>query len=143
MQCPKCGATASEGAHFCATDGTPLVPATTPGIVAGGCRCGAGPEEIDDQGFCNVCGRRCGTQPRDHTEISVSAQFGGVTDKGRRHARNDDDMALAVTAIDGDPVTILIVCDGVSTSTSADSASTTAAQTTRNALGEAIQSGAF
>lgn len=52
-------------------------------------------------------------------------------------------MALAMTTIDGEPLHVLVVCDGVSNSDGGDRASRAAAEATRDALGEAINAGSF
>ena len=51
-----------------------------------------------------------------------------MTDRGVRHVRNEDAMALAAADSPGGPVAIAVVCDGVSTSPRADDASLTATQ---------------
>ena len=59
---------------------------------------------------------------------STSALLAGVTDRGLRHPRNEDAMALATADAPGGPVAIAVVCDGVSTSPRPDDASLAAAQ---------------
>jgi serine/threonine protein phosphatase PrpC len=71
-------------------------------------------------------------------EIVLSDTFAGVTNRGRRHERNEDDLAL------GQPpaVPVLIVCDGVSSSNDAQRASAVAAETVRERLEQAVPLGA-
>jgi serine/threonine protein phosphatase PrpC len=109
--------------------------------MASGCRCGAGPEAIDEQGFCTECGRKCRQQARDHVELALAPHFGGVTDRGRRHPQNEDDFALALEMVDDKPVYILVVCDGVSSSENAQTASAAACATARDALLQAVRAG--
>ena len=145
MQCPTCGTEAPEGARFCELDGTRLVPVeeTVPSVAvsAPACRCGAGAESIDAQGYCQECGRFCGGRARDHVETVINAHFGGVTDRGRRHTQNEDDMAFSLEDISGQPVHIMIVCDGVSSSQNAEQASAAACKAAQDALADSIKAG--
>jgi serine/threonine protein phosphatase PrpC len=50
----------------------------------------------------------------------------GVTDRGLRHTRNEDAMALAATMSPDGPAAVAVVCDGVSSAPRADEASLTA-----------------
>jgi serine/threonine protein phosphatase PrpC len=72
-------------------------------------------------------------------EITLSPLFAGVTDRGLRHHRNEDALALLATA--EPPVFALIVCDGVSSVTDPDLASAAAAERTRLALEQALAEG--
>jgi serine/threonine protein phosphatase PrpC len=115
------------------------------------CRCGAGPDALVD-GYCEVCGRKWGSLPspqtpsglqtRDHVEVKLSEGFAGVTDRGLRHKTNEDDFAIAtLQADDGVTLSILVVCDGVSSSDRAQEASAIAATTTCAALKQSFKSG--
>ena len=66
-------------------------------------------EQVDDDGYCTQCGTKA-PSPRDHFEERPAPWVAGVCDRGIRHTRNEDAMALAV---DGERV-VLVVCDGVS-----------------------------
>ena len=92
-------------------------------------RCGAPASAADEEGFCNECGFRR-ERPREHTEIIMDAGFAGVTDQGKRHAHNEDNMAVA----EHEGVKILVVCDGVSSSQDAASASRAAANAALGSL---------
>jgi serine/threonine protein phosphatase PrpC len=150
MKCPNCEEPVAAGDAFCENCGTQLgaAPAaagpdtgteesarthliTPPGgdeepvaepaepAVRPCAACGA---VVDADGYCTECGVRAGNG-RDHVVVTLSARVAGVTDKGRVHTRNEDAMALAVTADN----TVLVVCDGVSNSTNSDIASQAAA----------------
>jgi serine/threonine protein phosphatase PrpC len=67
---------------------------------------------------------------RDHIELDLGL-LAGVTDRGVRHERNEDAMALATAQ---GPVAIAVVCDGVSSSTRPDEASLTASRTGADVL---------
>ena len=146
MDCPKCGASAIAGARFCELCGAPLTDHVASASVAApaavGCRCGAAPDAIDAQGYCGECGRFVGGRERDHVELSSNARFGGVTDRGKRHPQNEDDMALALEDASGRPAHILVVCDGVSSSEHAEQASRAGCVAARDALAAAVREGA-
>jgi serine/threonine protein phosphatase PrpC len=59
---------------------------------------------------------------RDHTELDLGL-LAGVTDRGLRHHRNEDAMALAIADTADGPVALAVVCDGVSSSPRPDEAS--------------------
>jgi serine/threonine protein phosphatase PrpC len=58
----------------------------------------------------------------------------GVCDPGLRRPHNEDAFAAATGLQDGEPWTVLVVCDGVSSSTHAEQASTIASKTACDAL---------
>jgi len=62
---------------------------------------------------------------KDHAELVVGS-MAAVTDRGLRHQRNEDAVALAVVAGPGGPVSLAVVCDGVSSAPRPDEASLTA-----------------
>jgi serine/threonine protein phosphatase PrpC len=78
--------------------------------------------------------------PRDHQELELGG-LAGVTDRGLRHQRNEDAMALATAATAGGPVMIMVVCDGVSTADRPDEASLAAARAAAEELLAAVQAG--
>lgn len=101
----------SSGARDC-----PVCSADDPSGLAA-----AGPD-----GNCPSCGRKVPVS-RDHAEIDLRL-LAGVTDRGLRHSRNEDAMALATADTPGGTVAIGVVCDGVSSSPRSDEASLTAAR---------------
>ncbi len=147
--CPDCGERTVVGDRFCEncgndllllTAGTPAdgtAPVTPRGCVA----CGAA--DIDADGFCTTCGF-AQPAPRDRVELDL-AGVAGVSDRGLRHHRNEDAMALRVTAApdgSGRPEHIVaVVCDGVSTSDRPDDASKAAADAAADVLLTAARSG--
>jgi len=64
---------------------------------------------------------------RDHTEVDLGTAA-GVSDRGLRHHRNEDAMALASEQTPDGLVVVAVVCDGVSSSPRPDEASQVAAQ---------------
>jgi serine/threonine protein phosphatase PrpC len=98
--------------------------------MTGGCpSCGEPVGSAD--GFCEACGIELhapavSAPGKDHGELDVGLAA-GVTDRGLRHSRNEDAMALAATRDADGPVAIAVVCDGVSSAPRADEASLTAA----------------
>lgn len=143
MNCPKCGSPAAEGARFCEFDGARLtaedVAPTVDRKGFGVCRCGAGPDAIDESGFCTECGVRRDVRLRDHVEMEATPAFAGVTDRGLRHSENQDDMALAVVETAKGACCIAVVCDGVSGSEGAASASAAAAKSACAALEQGVR----
>lgn len=134
--CPTCGEPFGLGDAFCEACGgelpVTLAPVTDPAAVdpapapaeapqtAVTCpSCGSVGEPVD--GYCGTCGMRL-PAPRDHQEV-VLVGVAGVTNKGVRHSRNEDAMAMAP----GDGFVAAVVCDGVSTSVNPDVASQAAA----------------
>ncbi len=127
--CPNCGRAVGSGDNFCEGCRTELVPAVVSGdapTAATECAfCHAA--QLTADGYCESCGRK---QPsaRDHIEVDLGL-LAGVTDKGLRHSRNEDAMALATAEQAGHPVAVAVVCDGVSSSRRPDEASLAAVQT--------------
>jgi serine/threonine protein phosphatase PrpC len=122
--CPVCGETLVAGANFCeacgaGTGGEGLAGASTsaPDGTAAVCdRCGGG---IGADGYCS----RCGHRPLEPVTVDDRETMASATHRGRRHHRNEDAVALGVTA-EGWPV--LVVSDGVSASPNPDKASAAA-----------------
>ena len=78
---------------------------------------------------------------RDHEELSLGS-VAGVTDRGVRHDRNEDALALATVDAPGGPAVVVVVCDGVSSADRPDEASLEAARAAVHDLAEAAQAGA-
>ncbi|HEY2763151.1 MAG TPA: protein phosphatase 2C domain-containing protein [Pseudonocardiaceae bacterium] len=99
--------------------------------------------------FCEHCGSWVAASRRDHVEIDVGSAA-GVSDRGLRHHRNED--ALALRDISVAPalgpalggaagrreMTVAVVCDGVSSSARPDEASEVAAEVAAEALVAAL-----
>ncbi|NEU71975.1 zinc-ribbon domain-containing protein [Hassallia byssoidea VB512170] len=127
MECPNCGTAVLVNDKFCEECGTSL--------TAVGCeKCGAQPKAIDDEGFCSVCGFRKELQER--LEIIIDSHLAGVSDRGLRHHRNEDYLALQTVNYN---THILIVCDGVSSSSNPHIAAQTASESASTALIAAIK----
>ncbi|MCT2583368.1 PP2C family protein-serine/threonine phosphatase [Actinophytocola gossypii] len=75
--------------------------------------------DVSDEGVCADCGR---TQPTGRDRMVADLGLvAGISDRGRRRARNEDSMAFGVVT-DGTPTVVAVVCDGVATSDRGDSA---------------------
>jgi serine/threonine protein phosphatase PrpC len=96
-------------------------------------------EPVTAEGYCETCGRKA-PSGRDHTELDLGL-IAGVTDRGVRHPRNEDAMALATADTPAGPVAIGVVCDGVSSSPRPDEASLAAAGAAVRVLLEAVRLG--
>ncbi|MEU8685182.1 protein phosphatase 2C domain-containing protein, partial [Streptomyces sp. NPDC048611] len=98
--------------------------------VCTACRSGA----VDADGYCAHCGH-ARPRPRDHMEGELGG-IAAVSDRGHRHHRNEDFFALRAAALpDGTPAVVAVVCDGVSSATRPDEASSAASE----AAGEALR----
>jgi serine/threonine protein phosphatase PrpC len=139
MRCLACGSDQPPENNFCEDCGTRLAadghPSGPSEVMCA--RCGAGPEAIDGNGFCARCGLQRVALARDHVEVVVSPRLAGVSDRGKRHHRNEDALALASVA-GGDA---LVVCDGVSSSQNADDAAMAAAAAACAALVDGLGAG--
>jgi serine/threonine protein phosphatase PrpC len=137
--CPECDAPVAAQDRFCEECGRNLLVRATPvggpdGSVAAQCACGS--EDIDDDGFCEQCGR---SQPigRDRMEF-VLPTVAGISDRGRRRARNEDSMAFGHVHERG---VAAIVCDGVASSERSDEASQAAVDAANAVLVDALVEG--
>jgi Serine/threonine protein phosphatase len=128
--CESCGATLREAA-----DGSNVAPVALEAVGVGPepadsplvvCSCGGA---IDADGWCSVCGLRAAND-RDHTSEQLAPNVAVVCDKGLVHARNEDAAALGMS---GDRI-VLVVCDGVTSTTDSDVASLAAARAARDVL---------
>src|SRR5258708_29173755 len=77
---------------------------------------------------------------RDHAEVALGPAA-GVSDRGLRHPRNEDAMALAAEQAPDGPAVVAVVCDGVSSSARPDEASQVAAQAALPVLVAAVPAG--
>jgi serine/threonine protein phosphatase PrpC len=158
LVCTQCGFEAFPGELFCENCSAPL-PGTEQTGVAVEAAAAAAPanpdapsaastqpiEETPIAKACAVCGgtafqdgycSNCGApavKERDHWREQPAPWVGAVTDRGIRHHRNEDAMALSAEAEPGSRA-ILVVCDGVSSSMDPDLASLAAAKAARDVL---------
>jgi serine/threonine protein phosphatase PrpC len=147
VTCPACGNPAALADSFCESCGTELAPpvssAGPSGYTAQCPVCSlddsapAGP--ISAEGYCESCGRKV-PSGRDHVELNLEL-LAGVTDRGLRHPRNEDAMAMATTETPDGPVAVAVVCDGVSSSPNPEDASLTGAQAAVRMLLSSIRRG--
>ncbi len=123
--CPACADERAAGASFCEACGNALATGSGTPVTAGAAACPAcgTAGAVGADGYCTNCGILA-VRPRDHIELTVPGA-GAVTDRGRRHHRNEDAVWLAARGGDVD----VVVCDGVSSSFDPDTASAVAAQT--------------
>jgi serine/threonine protein phosphatase PrpC len=138
--CPACHEPVPSDADYCEACGTELAaPVTGLGetqAIRVCVQCGA--VDVDATDYCQECGRR---QPRerDHLEADLGL-VAAVSDRGRHHHRNEDAMAIShVTAPDGAPAAIIVVCDGVSSANRPDEGSLAAAEIAARYLAGAVR----
>src|SRR5512142_3334436 len=77
---------------------------------------------------------------RDHVEVDLGPAA-GVSNRGLRHHRNEDAMALDTAQAPDGPAVVAVVCDGVSSSARPDQASLVAADAALPVLLAAVQAG--
>jgi serine/threonine protein phosphatase PrpC len=147
-QCPSCGQPGAPGDAFCEYCGVELAPAVVsggdPAFIPSCPVCSVDPEvtgpvAVTSDGYCESCGHKVPTG-RDHVALDLGT-VAGVTDRGLRHPRNEDAMALATATVAADPVAIAVVCDGVSSSPQPDEASLAGAQAAVRVLLTAVRVG--
>ena len=100
------------------------------------------PAELADH-FCEACGMALLpvlADGADHTELGLGL-VAGVSDRGLRHRRNEDALALARADTNRGPVAIAVVCDGISSADRPDEASLAAARTAARELAALIPAG--
>jgi serine/threonine protein phosphatase PrpC len=157
--CPNCGEDAEPGDLFCESCGQDLPDGITPvaadeakrpgGLSHPAGQKGAAPTQPADMEapspVCRNCGgtnfldgycEQCGTpavKVRDHWEERPASWVAAVSDRGIRHHRNEDAMALSARPEPGSRA-VLVVCDGVSSSFDSDIASLAAARAAREVL---------
>jgi hypothetical protein len=118
--CPACGAPVQPDDNFCEACSAELRPAQHSGKQAqrdGGCPSCPG-SLVTADGYCERCGSKLPADD-DHAEIDLGLAA-GVTDRGLRHHRNEDAMAMATGQMTSGPAAIAVVCDGVSSSSRPD-----------------------
>jgi serine/threonine protein phosphatase PrpC len=143
LTCPNCGQPVSPDDNFCEACSTELSPPVTsgdhPSPTTRQCPNCSG-TAITPDGYCEACGCKL-PSGNDHMELELDL-VAGVTDRGVRHSRNEDAMALATTQSSNGPVALAVVCDGVSTSSHPDEASQMASQAALAVLLAAVRSNA-
>jgi serine/threonine protein phosphatase PrpC len=160
--CPQCAAPVGAGERYCEACGAELpTDATAPsaGPAAEGVEeteadaapgatateqtraphcheCGG---VIAADGYCTECGAKA-RSPRDHFIEQPAAWVAASCDRGVRHTRNEDAVALDARADPGSHA-VLVVCDGVSNSIDSDIASLAAARAARDLLAHSTSGG--
>lgn len=143
-ECPSCGADVYPSDRFCEACGSdlpvgPAAQAAAP-VAADQPATAVDPHPADGQahdcggtfqhGWCDTCGARA-PDPRDHVEVDLGATA-GVSDRGLRHHRNEDAMAIDVVG----GTVVAVVADGVSATVDPHHASEKAVEAARKALVE-------
>ena len=146
LRCPFCDEPLAmePDTMFCEACGGALAEPVTgeePALTAARTCASCGGEEFDQEGYCVNCGD-LQPQVRDRMDVDLDVVV-GISDKGLRHHRNEDSMALrpAITP-EGVDTVVAVVCDGVSSSERPDEASAAAVAAAARFLLAAVASGA-
>jgi len=147
--CPLCHVVVGDSEQFCEACGaglSPTVVAAEPPPTEVSTQETRAPDDLDEtasicqacgcevasDGYCGSCGARA-SKRREHFSEQPAAWVAAVCDRGIRHTRNEDAVALAADAEPGSRA-VLVVCDGVSSSVDSDVASLAAARAARDVL---------
>ncbi len=87
---------------------------------------------VGPDGYCEQCGTKQPSE-RDHFREAPAPWVAGVCDRGIRHSRNEDAMALLAAPTPGERA-VLVVLDGVSNTDRSDEASLAGACAAREVL---------
>ncbi len=159
-RCPTCGSEVTAGDQFCEACGAEIPGSAAPApqgppagqeapielsravaptqelqpepVVAAARPCASCGGVVAADGYCETCGVK-EVSARDHFVETPAPWVAGVCDRGIKHYRNEDAMALAADPAPGSRA-VLVVCDGVSTSTDSDVASLAGAKAAREVL---------
>jgi serine/threonine protein phosphatase PrpC len=136
LACRTCQATLLLGDRYCERCGTRTgaAPDVQARAERGCTACGAPASAINADRFCSRCGVRQ-RSPQDRREIDL-VLAAGVSDRGRVRARNEDTLHLQTV---GESGVAAVVCDGISSSLSADLAARRAADAAGAVLAEALR----
>jgi serine/threonine protein phosphatase PrpC len=147
-RCPTCHVAVGDSEEYCEACGAGLSPAVAPtepppeeangklpsdkDLSGSETTCPACGGEVADDGYCGTCGTPA-PKRRDHFTEQPASWVAGVCDRGLRHARNEDAVALSADLEPGSRA-VLVVCDGVSSSVDSDLAALAAARAARDVL---------
>ena len=163
VRCPRCGSEATVAAAFCEACGaalSPIAPVAAPSPQAQETPieltqptrpqgapsstpvarpCGSCGGAVGADGYCENCGLKA-PDPRDHYTEQPAGWVAGCCDRGVKHHRNEDAIAVAAEQAPGSRA-VLVVCDGVSTSIDSDVASLAGARRARDVLAAGLPEG--
>jgi serine/threonine protein phosphatase PrpC len=128
-QCPSCHEPVSPKDNFCEACGA-VLSAAAPSAPPGEAEPDAAVARQDHEA----------RSARDHFEIDLG-RVAGVSDRGIRHYRNEDALTVAAGEAASGPVSVAVVCDGVSGSARGDEASQAAADAALTVLEPAALDG--
>lgn len=126
MNCFNCGSLINENDCFCENCGKSLLKSNNLANIQG-CVCPSGQCKPDREGYCENCGTQC--IPAEE-KIVVDDQLAMISSIGRKHTTNED----AGVVCRGKNNIVIIVADGVSSSTASQTASIKAVKVMKEIL---------
>lgn len=147
MNCHQCGAVVAPNDLFCEACGISLVDSSNSQDPIDLCqKCGATADRIDADRYCLECGFRQILPTHDaiaeelssSKELQPAPNLAGASNRGRRHHQNEDAIALDLVAPN---TSVIVVCDGVSSSQHPELASQAAATACAQAISAALVQG--
>lgn len=163
--CPSCGEPIAQDANFCESCGAQLghiteadaqaapavirpgtLPISLPTFMLTEAATPAPRRECAECGgtvgpdlYCEQCGTKAPSE-REHFRETPASWVAGVCDRGVKRTRNEDALAIVASEAPGQRC-VLIVLDGVSSSTDSDVASLAGARAARDRLATPIPRG--
>jgi serine/threonine protein phosphatase PrpC len=134
VRCSECREVVRPEDLYCEACGAPVAAVRT-GSVPGELN---GPPEAPVEAPDGALASGAEGDGREHLEVGFD-DLAGISDRGLRRARNED--ALALARLEEHVARILVVCDGVSTSSQPAEAAQAAAQAALSDLVAAVEAG--
>lgn len=129
---PADGATPLDEAAPISAATRPAGPAAAAETVPARVPCHSCGGPVGPDGYCEQCGTKAPSE-RDHFREAPADWVAGVCDRGIRHSRNEDAMALLASPVAGERA-VLLVLDGVSNTDDSHIASLAGARAAREVL---------
>ena len=104
----RCASPVAAGERFCEACGADLRPAAPAEVATAARTCRECGGDVAEDGYCTKCG--AGAQSlRDHFTEQPASWVGAVCDRGVRHTRNEDAVALHAGSEPGSHAVLIVV----------------------------------